>query len=716
MPLVRPRLRLQAIAWLAALLAFLPPAFADPTLTGQNGLIAMPDGRIAEDGTWRTGYSYAKPYSSIWSSWVLFPWLEVSGVYTRTAGVTGGFSQAPLGVDYGSFKDKRADLKVRLLDEGELLPSFAIGAQDPGGTRVYPAEYAALSKKLGEFDFTVGYGAERIDGVFGGVRYSPRWLEGFSVVAEYDAYKYAQDFGAIKSGVSQRDKGVAAGLEYRWNWFGLQVSRAHDEVGVNAYVSIPLQQAEFIPKIDEPEPDVKIVPRPTLEQWRKDQAMRKRMADALYEQDFRNIRIQGSGSTVKVELTNVRISLVSRAVGRAARAILLTSPIETQEIEIVYTINDLPFVVYTFSDVHKLQRYFNGMLGRRELATTVSVRYASPADGAVEGDVASMFDAFDEPRHFSFFRRSGQGFLVAAEEGPGLEHLRVGPRLDLYFNDPSGALRYNLGIQANYSRMLAEKLFVVGGLNLSVLEDVSDVTTPSNSLLPHVRTDIADYAREHGLKIDRLLLNRYFQVATGVYARASAGLYEEMFGGAGGQVLYLPRSGKWAADLAVDAVRQRDTQGYFGFRDYSVVTAIASLHYKVPVLEDVTATARAGRFLARDDGVRFELKRRFRSGFEFGAWYTFTDGKDTTNPGTPDKPYHDKGIYILFSFNALMTQDTQATATLALQPWTRDVGQMVVSPGDLYQIFERGVDNVTDQDGLVRFGDLNDDYAKGKSR
>ena len=57
-----------------------------------------------------------------------------------------------------------------------------------------------------------------------------------------------------------------------------------------------------------------------------------------------------------------------------------------------------------------------------------------------------------------------------------------------------------------------------------------------------------------------------------------------------------------------------------------------------------------------------------------------------------------------------MTRDTQAIAGFALAPWTRDVGQMVVSPGDLYSILERPVLQMHMRDGLVHFGDRDDDY------
>jgi len=118
------------------------------------------------------------------------------------------------------------------------------------------------------------------------------------------------------------------------------------------------------------------------------------------------------------------------------------------------------------------------------------------------------------------------------------------------------------------------------------------------------------------------------------------------------------------------------------------MTAIGAVHYRIPKL-GLTATARAGRFLAKDKGVRFELKRRFLSGVELGAWYTVTDGDDTASPGSPGDPYYDKGVYMLVYLNSMLTKDTQAFASVSISPWTRDVGQMVVSPGDLYNLVER---------------------------
>ena len=185
-----------------------------------------------------------------------------------------------------------------------------------------------------------------------------------------------------------------------------------------------------------------------------------------------------------------------------------------------------------------------------------------------------------------------------------------------------------------------------------------------------------------------------------------------MFGGFCGQVLYIPEKHPWAVDLSVDWLRQRDYDGGFGHLDYETVTALGAVHYRFPDY-GITTTLRAGRFLAKDNGVRFEVKRRFKSGYEFGAWYTVTDGNDITSPGSPSNPYNDKGVFVVIPLNSLLTRDTQVKSVGSIRPWTRDVGQMVAYPGDLYRMVEDSLLNINDQDGLVRLGDIVDDPYAG---
>jgi membrane-associated phospholipid phosphatase len=94
---------------------------------------------------------------------------------------------------------------------------------------------------------------------------------------------------------------------------------------------------------------------------------------------------------------------------------------------------------------------------------------------------------------------------------------------------------------------------------------------------------------------------------------------------------------------------------------------------------------------------------------EIGAWYAKTNGKDITSPGTPTNPYNDKGVFLSVPLNIMLPFDSQNTAGVALSPWTRDVGQMVASPGDLYELVEQPRRDITTFDGLGNFAERRDE-------
>ena len=427
------------------------------------------------------------------------------------------------------------------------------------------------------------------------------------------------------------------------------------------------------------------------------------------KQGYTHIQTRYAHGRLEATLASVRISWMPRAVGRAARTMLAFAPLEVRELAVTYVEPPLPFATYEFADAKLLQRYFNGMTTRERLAETVAIKYAAPAQPNEDADREAAIVAAAEPLPESVVLRDEPPQLFYYRKSLGKGGLfRIRPSLSLFFNDPSGALKGDLSAIPSWDWWPAPMTTVNTEPKLTLAENVSDVTQPSNSLLPHVRTDIAEYKRASDFKMLKAMFNQFYQPAVRLYARASAGFYEEMFAGAGGQLLYLSPGGGWAADLAVDALRQRDFEGWLGFQDYKTVTAIASLHYRMGY--GLTGTMRAGRFLAQDEGVRFELKRRFASGFEVGAWYTYTNGNDITSPGTPEDPYYDKGVFMKMALSSMLTRDTRATANLSLSPWTRDVGQMVVSPGDLARLLEPNVFARHDLDGLRRFGDMEDDY------
>jgi hypothetical protein len=686
---------------------------ATPTLQGQSGYINMPSAWVEPDGTFSAGYSYDSPYGSTWFSATVLPLLQLTGRYVSITG-TPAFVSADgnYGRGYGRYKDKVFDAKLNIWKESDWMPAASVGATDLLGTELFKGQYLVLTKTFGtpkNIEASIGYGRKRPSGFFAGARWAPLSTPGWAVVAEFDANNYKNDYRAVDTGAAAHEKGPAVGLEYRWGWLGAQVARHRDHFSANAYVSIPFSQRDFIPKVFEPAPfDAKTAPaRVSGAEWQQNGSHGAELVQALVKQDFKNVRVEFEDGALKLTLTNNRISNMGRAIGRAARTALAFAPDKTRKIQITYTKLEQPIATYEFLDLQSLTDYLTGLVDRETFLQTVTIRYAQPYDN-IRSDQAGLLAAVgdQEGKLAVQMGRDGEMVQVASEDREA-NRFKVQPKVSFFFNDPSGALRYELWAAINYDRRLGEGLYLNSDLKLTALETVSGVTQPSNSLLPHVRTDVADYKRGGRFKLNRLMLNKYMMPAERVYARLSGGLYEEMYRGIGGQVLYLPKDTRWAADLNVDALQQRGFKGWLDKRDYQTVSGFASLHYKLPY--DVTATARAGRFLAKDNGVRLEFKRRFPSGMEIGAWYAKTSAKDITNPGTPSSPYNDKGVFLSVPLNIMLPFDSQNTASVALSPWTRDVGQMVASPGDLYDMIEQPRRDMTTFDGLGNFAERRDE-------
>ena len=672
----------------------------------------MPSASVEADGTFSMGYSYDSPYGTLWATSTFLPFLQVTGRYLSISGIP-GFTNAPnsYGSGYGRYKDKVVDAKLKLWNETAWMPSVAVGRTDLFGTELFKGQYVVATKTFGRtsnLETSIGYGHQKPDGLFAGARWRPENLPNWALVAEYDANNYAKDYRASETYAGKRSKGSSVGVEYHWGWLGVQAARHRDNSSINAYVSIPFSDREYIPMIFEPAyyQEKETRSRPSIDEWQKDASHGAALVQELAKQDYKNIRIELKGSSLNLTLTNSRISNLGRAVGRATRTALAFAPAGISTIRITYTQLEQPVATYEFIDLNKLNDYLAMKTDRQAFLETVLVRYSN-RDDIIHDDQTGMLVGIKDASGLDVLVGQDGHIVQVSSEDREANRFKIVPKLGFFFNDPSGALRYDLSAVSNYDQRLGEGLYLNGVLGLTVAENVSGVTQTSNSLLPHVRTDVAEYKRGSRLKLQRLLLNKYLTLDERWYARMSGGIYEEMFSGVGSQILYLPRDSRWAADLSVDALKQRDFKGWLGTQDYQTVTALGALHYRLPY--DITATARVGRFLAKDVGVRTEFKRRFRSGIEVGAWYSRTNGKDTTSPGTVASPYNDKGVFLSIPLSSMLAADSQAIAGFAISPWTRDVGQMVASPGDLYDTMESQRRDITTYDGLGNFAERADE-------
>jgi hypothetical protein len=96
---------------------------------------------------------------------------------------------------------------------------------------------------------------------------------------------------------------------------------------------------------------------------------------------------------------------------------------------------------------------------------------------------------------------------------------------------------------------------------------------------------------------------------------------------------------------------------------------------------NLTLQTQAGRFLAGDTGLRFQLTRRYDTGAQVGFWYSLTDTDDLT---LFNRGYNDKGVFIQMPMDIFFNYQTRNKFTYAISPWTRDVGATVHHWQDLY--------------------------------
>ncbi len=112
---------------------------------GGVGLIEMRNARFSEDGRLSVGIGHLDNAQNYYTSWQATPWLETTLRFNDHNSEVDGV-------------DKAVDIKFRIKEETKYWPAIALGLQDLLGDGVYSGEYVVASKKINDFDFSLGFG------------------------------------------------------------------------------------------------------------------------------------------------------------------------------------------------------------------------------------------------------------------------------------------------------------------------------------------------------------------------------------------------------------------------------------------------------------------------------------------------------------------------------------------------------------------------------
>ncbi|MBP0443486.1 YjbH domain-containing protein [Roseomonas sp. SSH11] len=681
-------------AWLALLLLLASPGHAEEVpATGGDfggiGLLETRNARFREDGTLEAGGTWRRQRRFWFVNFQPLPFLETTFRLTERLNATAG---------RGSTTDRALDLKLRLLEEGRWTPALAIGLQDVIGTGIHAGEYLVASRRWGPLDVSLGLGFGRLGtrGDFANplthlsdaFRTRPREVgSGGTLRADFFRGEEVAVFGGAEYAVPSMDTpwGALDGLRARIEWsgdalrderggyparrgpllgrarspvnLGLQWSGEHIDASIGFVHGTDLLarlSLRMDPANPPSAPPLRPLPPMPARRGGGDPDERARAAfAALRGAGLRPLAYEERGAEARIAVADGGFRGLPQLSSRVMRAVNGILPPEVEAIRLSWW--------QAGAEMGAL------MVPRRALEAVAtpwgSVEEAWGATTLFPARGPLPPDAFTEP-------------------GPHAEWL-LEPRLNLQLGDPSRTLRYQGAVALGGRVDFGEGFSAAGAVQQALFGNL-ERGLPSDSVLPRVRSDYAAYARDGKTSIPGLYGERVWNLAPDVFARATAGLLEPMFGGVSSELLWRPVDRGFALGLDLNLVQQRATDGLFGFRGYGVATGHVSLYAELPVW-NLYGILRAGRYLAGDWGGTVEIGRRFDSGIEVGGFATFTNVPFARfGEGS-----FDKGIYLRVPLN-LFGADSRGHGTALIRPVQRDGGQRLAVDNPLWEVTRAG--------------------------
>lgn len=657
---------------------------------GGVGLLQTPTARTAADGEFAVGIAAARPYRQLQFSLQLLE--RVEAVFRYSEVTNRRYGPEDFSGDQ-TYKDRAVDGKLLLWEEGRYWPAVAVGVRDVGGTGLFSSEFIVASRRWYDFDFSLGLGWGRLGArgdfdnpfsmiadefderpdesqpgdvdlrhlfrgdsvaLFGGVRWNTPW-HGISLLAEWDGNDYQSEaldndqvvHFPVNLGLNWRpnryvdtslalERGsiLAARLSFRTNFNEIR--------GTPKFLDPPMPSAPAAEKPAPPEPAGALAPD-TVD----------RLREALAAQGFalHAIAYDEAREDLRVWFTQGRYRRQGEAFGRLGRVLALETPPQIRS--------------FTLIEIHMGFEAYRVNIVRSEVDRLMR-------DG-ISPEEASRSVRVEPPQLFSAWHADhGLNDYPAVSWG-------TSPGWRQHVGGPDGFYFFQLWWRFGATLALSPRWDVSAQVGADVYNNFDEITLRSDSVLPHVRSDIVRYLQEGETALVRLETNYMFPIASAWYGRLSAGIFEEMYGGVAGEVLWRSFQSPLALGLDVAHVRKRDFDQRFDFLDYEITTGHLTAYYELRPLRSFVQLS-YGRYLAGDWGATLNVSHYFDSGVSVGVFATKTNvSAEEFGEGS-----FDKGFYLNIPMDLFFARSTRRHAPLVFRPLTRDGGQMVRSGRRLY--------------------------------
>ncbi len=710
--LARPLVTLLALGIASALHAQVMPDDA-PGYTqsdfGGVGLLQTPTARMAAPGELSLVVTHVQPYTHLNVSLQPLPWLEATFRYTKVSNRLYGAAIA----GNQSYKDKSIDVKLHLLQESHYLPEVAVGIRDLGGTGLFSSEYLVGSKRLGDFDVSLGV-AWGYMGARGDLANPLGWLDSRFKTRPSRVDQSATGGQFNSKSYFRGRMGVIGGVEYRTplHWLRLKLeldgnNYQHEPLNNNQRQRSPINFAALFRvsrHIDMSlgyERGNTLMASINLHENLATQTPTSKVFDPPPE-PLRDPATPAAGEPVAKAPTRVAWAEVSKVLAKNAG--VQVSRIGRRGSELVVHGEEQRYF-YPAQALGRTARILDNRLDPSiDWITLATEKHGLPV---VESSLhRPRFDAL--LRHdidLASFRRSveqdppGQQREQVLYTAP-VKHWEasVQPAYVQSLGGPNAFVLYQVSLEGDARWNFNRHWWLDGTLNYNLLNNYGGYHYDATSLLPRVRTYVREYLVTSDLTMPNLQLTGTRMLGRDLYGMAYAGMLESMFGGVGGEVLYRPFGQSWALGMDANWVRQRGFRQDFSFRAYHVVTGQATLYLDTGI-EGMHVAFSAGRYLAGDWGGTLDVFREFRNGVRMGAYATVTN-KSGRQYGEGS---FDKGIYFSIPFDLLLPRSSRSRATVLWQPLLRDGGARLNRRYDLYDmtedrngdLFEQNLDAIT---------------------
>ena len=613
---------------------------------GTIGLINMPTARLLNESSTTLTLYNGNPDKKITLTMTPYNWFEASVFYTSIEG------RPYPGFEYQDYKDKGFNAKFRLKDEG-YFPALAIGFNDIAGTGIYSSEYIVGSYGVDNIDFHLGIGWGRMNGGNFQIqnplgKISKSFLDRCLYWGCIEKDTQGGTF-RWKDYFSGQRVGIFGGISYLFNKNWL-FKAEHDTTNIPIQEGFPERDSNYNFSIEYVKPKNSVI------------SLSYEGGDYLgIKFIFRNNSLNYVSNKYK-ELD----SFSNLEKHKKLKQILNHNNIGVLSIKNYAENLDLEINEYAYSNFDNLRAVITQ--AHIDAGLDVEKTVVTYKSGGLTG--YSQSDKKEE-NSLSLYRNDN------------LSGLNYSPQIVLrpFIAGREEFLKYALLAELNTQYVFKENFFWTTNLKYALAQNFDEVYIPPEDTYPNqVRSDVKDYLNNFANRvvIGRSQLDFFKSFGAQHHIQISAGIFEEMFSGFGGEYLWSKHENNYAIGIEAFKVYKRDYDLNFGLQDYSNLTTHVNFYYENDFLIPLSLKLSFGEYLAGDKGYTVDLSRRFKNGVYMGMFFTRTDvSKEKFGEGS-----FDKGIY----FRIPLSNDW---FNFVWRPLTKDPGSKLLRKDDIYNLIRK---------------------------